>query len=150
MIDSFVDGWACFAKPGSTNFNRWWNGGCQSTKLAYEESPSHSTHHDFLQQCNLAKKEFFAKKIEEMVKQHKPWEGTNWIKQRVLPKVPQIVDNGKVLNDLTQMFNKMHTHFQLSSLLSHIFSFQIKMLKTLLNFSNRTQWLYPSRISLWT
>ena len=28
-----------------------------------------------------------------------------------MPKVPQIVDNGKVLNNISQMFDKMHTHF---------------------------------------
>ena len=46
-----------------------------------------------------------------MVKQRKPWEGTNWIKQRQMPKVPQLVDNGKVVNDISQMFDKMHQQF---------------------------------------
>ena len=63
----------------------------------------------------MAKKEFFAKKIEEMVKQRKPWEGTNWIKQRAMPKVPQIMENGKVLSDISQMFDMMHNHFAQSA-----------------------------------
>ena len=70
---------------------------------------------DFLRQCTTAKKEFFAKKIEEMVKQRKPWEGTSWIKQRAMPKVPQITHNGKVINDITQMFDQMHLHFAQSA-----------------------------------
>ena len=50
-----------------------------------------------------------------MVRQRKPWEGTNWIKQCTLPKVLQIMDNGQVLNDLDQMFSKMHNHFAQSA-----------------------------------
>ena len=50
-----------------------------------------------------------------MVKSNKPWEGTNWIKQRALPKVPQITDNGQVLNDLDKMFDKMHEQFAQSA-----------------------------------
>ena len=52
-----------------------------------------------------------------MVKQRKPWEGTGWIKQRQMPKVPQIVDNGRVLNDISQMFDKMHQQFTQSAAL---------------------------------
>ena len=66
-------------------------------------------------QCKMAKKAYFAKKVEEMVKSRKPWEGTRWIKQQALPKVPQIMDDGKVLNDLDKMFDKMHDQFSQSA-----------------------------------
>ena len=46
-----------------------------------------------------------------MVKSRKPWEGTVWIKQRSLPKVPQITNNGAVLNNLDKMFDKLHAQF---------------------------------------
>ena len=46
-----------------------------------------------------------------MVKCCKPWEGTNWIKQRALPKVPQVVVDGFIINDLDQMFEQMHSQF---------------------------------------
>ena len=50
-----------------------------------------------------------------MVKSRKPWEGTGWIKQRSMPKIPQIRDNNAVLNDLDQMFDKMHAQFAQSA-----------------------------------
>ena len=50
-----------------------------------------------------------------MVKSHKPWEGTSWIKQRALPKVPQVVVDGLVINDLGQMFEQMHLQFAKSA-----------------------------------
>ena len=49
------------------------------------------------------------------MKQRKPWEGTNWIKQRQMPKVPQLVDNGVVLNNIDHMFDKMHQQFAQSA-----------------------------------
>ena len=111
MIDSFKEGWARFAKPGRVNYNRWWNDDCLKMKMEYHAHPTTATRRDFLRQCATAKKEYFAKKVEEMVKQRKPWEGTGWIKQRQMPKVPQIVDNGRVLNDISHMFDKMHQQF---------------------------------------
>ena len=50
-----------------------------------------------------------------MINTQMPWEGTGWIKQCSLPKVPQIVDNGQVLNDLDKMFNRMHEQFAQSA-----------------------------------
>ena len=117
MIDAFNDGWSRFSKQGLASYNRWWNDSCLRAKLLYQAHPCNDTRRDFLAQCKFAKKEFFAKKIEEMVKQRKPWEGTNWIKQHQMPKVPQIVHDGRVLNDITQMFDKMHQQFAQSAAL---------------------------------
>ena len=111
MINSFTEGWTQFAKLARATYNRWWNDACSVAKAAYQHQPDTAARRAFLKQCATAKKEFFAKKVEEMVKQRKPWEGTNWIKQRQMPKVPQLVENGKVLNDISQMFNKMHQQF---------------------------------------
>ena len=111
MINAFQDGWNHFSKPGHADYNRWWNSLCQDAKCTYEANPTHDSHHAFLTQCRLAKKEYFAQKVEDMVRSQKPWEGTGWIKQCALPKVPQIVTNGQVLNDLSQMFDKMHDQF---------------------------------------
>ena len=115
MINTFQDKWDKYAKPGVQHFNRWWNKECRMAKDAYLHSNSIQTRATFLQQCQLAKKAFFAKKVEEMVKTRKPWEGTQWIKQHAMPKVPQITHNGQVLNDLTLMFAKLHEQFVLSS-----------------------------------
>ena len=52
-----------------------------------------------------------------MVKSRKPWEGTSWIKQRTMPKVPQIKNNGQVVNSLDLLFDKMHEQFAQSALL---------------------------------
>ena len=104
-----------FSKPGLAQYNCWWNEDCCQAKLQFEASPSWSMRSTFLHQCKLAKKVYFALKIEEMVKSRKLWEGTGWIKQRVLPKVPQIVDDGQVLNDLDHMFDKMHAQFAQSA-----------------------------------
>lgn len=38
-----------------------------------------------------------------------------WIKQCSLPKVPQIVANGQVLNNINKMFDKMHEQFTKSA-----------------------------------
>ena len=57
-----------------------------------------------------------------MVKSHKPWEGSNWIKQRTLPKVPQIVVDGQVINNLEQMFEKMHDQFAQTAAIPTILS----------------------------
>ena len=50
-----------------------------------------------------------------MVKSHKPWEGTGWIKQHALPKVPQIAEDGRVITGLAQMFDKFHEQFAQSA-----------------------------------
>lgn len=63
----------------------------------------------------MAKKEYFAHKIEEMVKSRKPWEGTSWIKQCAIPKVPQIEVDGQVINSLDTFFDKMHKQFAQSA-----------------------------------
>ena len=115
MIDAFQSVWNKYAKPGVARYNRWWNEECQVAKQAYIELNTIDSRAHFLRQCRLAKKAYFAKKIEEMIKRRKPWEGTGWIKQRAMPKVPQIVHNGEVLNDIDRMFNTMHNHFALSA-----------------------------------
>ena len=63
----------------------------------------------------MAKKEYFAHKIEEMVKSRKPWEGTSWIKQHAMPKVLQIEINGQFVNSLDMFFDKMHEQFAQSA-----------------------------------
>ena len=115
LINSFHNAWDDCAKPGLIQYNRWWNESCRSAKARYNEVLSQFSRAAFLRQCKLAKKEYFTKKINEMVKSQKSWEGTGWIKQRSLPKVPQIVANGQVLNDLDQMFDKMHEQFMQSA-----------------------------------
>ena len=115
FIDSCHNAWDHFSKPGLAQYNRWWNENCWLAKFEFETSPSNATRNAFLAQCKAAKKAYFAKKVEEMVKIRKPWEGTGWIKQHALPKVPQIIDNSKVLYDLDQMFEKMHDQFAQSA-----------------------------------
>ena len=115
MINSFTTAWDKYSKPGLAQFNQWWNNDCQVAKQAFNNAPSFDNHQEFLRQCKRAKKAYFAKKIEEMVKSQKPWEGTSWIKQRALPKVPQISEDGRVITDLEQMFEKFHDQFAQSS-----------------------------------
>ena len=116
LIDSFTTAWNRFSKPGVAQYNCWWNEACQMAKKLYTDTLLHQTQQGFLWQCKLAKKEYFVKKVEDMIKSRKPWEGTGWIKQQPLPKVPQIVLNGQVLNDLDQMFDKMHEQFAQSAM----------------------------------
>ena len=111
MITSFSEAWDKYSKPGLSQYNRWWTGQCQHAKQTYNEHPTRTNRRAFLHQCKLAKKAYFAKKIEEMVKSRKPWEGTSWIKQRALPKVPQIAVDGHVVNSLDQMFAQFHAQF---------------------------------------
>ena len=48
-----------------------------------------------------------------MVKYHKPWMGTCWIKDRPIPKVPQICSsNGHTINKLQPMFDAFQHQFQ--------------------------------------
>ena len=115
MIDSFTMGWNKFSKPGLAQFNCWWNNNCQEAKQAFNNAPSFQNRQLFLRQCRQAKKAHFATKIEEMVKSRKPWEGTRWIEQCALPKVPQISDDGHVITDLSQMFDKFHEQFAQSA-----------------------------------
>ena len=111
FIDSVMATWDKFSKPGLATYNHWWNDECRAAKHQYKASPSAHTRGHFLQQCKLAKKEYFAHKIEEMVKSRKPWEATSWIKQCAMPKVPQIESNGRVVNSLDTLFHKMHEQF---------------------------------------
>ena len=51
-------------------------------------------------------------KIKEMVASRHPWEGTRWIKDSSIPKVPQIKNtNGDTINELDSMFNVFFLFF---------------------------------------
>ena len=44
-----------------------------------------------------------------MVKARRPWEASRWIKDRPIPKVPQIRDeNNRTINELDPQFNLVH------------------------------------------
>ena len=115
FIDSCIEAWDRFSKPGLPYFNCWWNANCQAAKDVYSREGTQRARYAFLAQCKAAKKSYFVQKIEEMVKNRKPWEGTSWIKQRALPKVPQISIDGIVLNDLDHMFDQLHNQFAQSA-----------------------------------
>ena len=51
-----------------------------------------------------------------MVENNWPWEGTGWIKQRALPKVPQLQNVQDLpITNLDELFSTLHSHFDKAS-----------------------------------
>ena len=97
MIDSFHDGWTCFAKPRVANFNCWWNQECQAANDQFTRSPSQISQHAFLQQCKLAKKAYFAKKWLRIENPGKGAIGSNSMRCQKCPKLWMVVRCSTIL-----------------------------------------------------
>ena len=115
LIRLFQEAWAHFAKTGPADgqFNKWWNADCAQAKHDYNLHPCHCHCLAFQSACKAAKKAYFAGKLEDMVKYCKPWTGMRWIKDRPIPKVPQIhTQQGHMINELHPMFEVFQHQFQ--------------------------------------
>ena len=115
LLALFDNEWRKFAKTGPADgqFNKWWNTSCGQAKAAYNIRPCMCTQVAFHAACKVAKKVYFACKLEDMVKHRKPWLGTHWIKDRPIPKVPQIqMALGHTINELQPMFDAFQSQFQ--------------------------------------
>ena len=115
LLALFEAGWQKFAKmgPADGQFNKWWNTGCDHAKATYNAYPCMHTRLDFHAACKMAKKAYFAGKLEDMVKHCKPWLGTCWIKDCPIPKVPQLCTaQGNTINELLPMFDAFQHQFQ--------------------------------------
>ena len=115
LINLFDVAWVRFAKTGIVDgqFNKWWNTNCALAKACYNEQLCMCTRLAFQVACKAAKKVYFAQKLEDMVKQCKPWLGMHWIKDRPIPKVPQIqTAQGSTINKLQPMFEAFQGQFQ--------------------------------------
>ena len=112
LLVLFEDGWQKFAKTGPADgqFNKWWNAGCAQTKALYNDCPCMCTWVAFHAACKVAKKVYFACKLEDMVKHHKPWLGTHCIKDQPIPKVPQICTAQHLT--IKPMFDAFQCQFQ--------------------------------------
>ena len=118
LLQTFHHAWIKYSStaPPNAKFNRWWMDECSMHKNNYRANPTIINQRRFHDACKQAKKEFFGEKFHEMIKNNKPWEGTGWIKQCALPKVPQLVntDNKHIVN-LDELFFTFHSHFDKAS-----------------------------------
>ena len=110
LISLFQEAWDYFAKvgPAEGHFNK-----CTHAKLVFNNHPTHHHYIAFHATCKAAKKAYFANKLINMIKQCKPWVGTQWIKDCPIPKVPQIRSTaGNTINKLQLMFEAFQQQFQ--------------------------------------
>ncbi|KAF8638112.1 hypothetical protein AX14_010227 [Amanita brunnescens Koide BX004] len=61
-----------------------------------------------------ARTDFFQRKIDQMTANDSPWEGVRWTKPRPPPKYSTIRRDGQPIEDVTTLFETMHSHFSTS------------------------------------
>ena len=118
LLAVFQNAWTKFSSvaPIGTKFNHWWNNDCSLHKNKYIMQPTAANRKLFHAACKQVKKDFFAKNVHDMIENNKPWEGTGWIKQRALPKVPQLCNSQNApITSLDELFSMLHTQFDKAS-----------------------------------
>lgn len=98
-------------KENRGNANPWWTADCQLFKEAFEFNRTEANRRLYRSATMKARSDFFAKKVDDMSRLNRPWEGIKWTKPRPPPAYSQIRHGGNLITSQAQLFDVMHEQF---------------------------------------
>ncbi|KAF8624364.1 hypothetical protein AX15_005918 [Amanita polypyramis BW_CC] len=94
----------------------WWTDACSECKEDYAQQPCKQTRMAYYKAIHKVKKEYFGKKIDEMCEQNKPWEGVQWMRDRLLSTIPRFAnDKGKSITTMEELWPILDKQFNLGN-----------------------------------
>ena len=92
----------------------WWTAECQQAKDTFLACRTCENQRLYDAATKRARTDFFNHKIDQMTANDSPWEGVRWTKPHPPPKYSTIRKDGQAIDDVTTLFETMHSHFSTS------------------------------------
>jgi len=118
IANVFSSAWDANAKEATitSRSKPWWDEECAKTLSSYRNTKHISDWKSFRKAVKLAKRKFFDDKIEEIaVTNGRPWDLTEWVKQRKLPPCEAIQYDGKPCHELPSLWEALHGTYNAAS-----------------------------------